>query len=336
VLVVVNLAVEHPAWALPPEQLGRLRDSFPEAEFHWNQQRKDFFRRAAEAEIIWGWQLTDDIFQLASKLKWFHSCAAGVKPSLSPTVVKSALQFTNSSSVNAPIVVEHLLALLLVFFRRLNSLAALQQQRRWGKEDYTNAFASLYSFDDLTVGICGYGAIGSRLASIVKLMGSRVFVYRRNPLPAQSADAVFTGNDYANMLARCDLVIDALAETTETEGFFTAEAFRAMKRGAIFANVGRGNTVDERALQRALGYDERQARWTQDNWLAGAVLDVFSQEPLPADSPLWSAPNVLISPHVAAVSPGFWRRQCGLFGANLRRYLNNEPLQELIDLQSGY
>jgi phosphoglycerate dehydrogenase-like enzyme len=335
-LAVVNLEVERPAWSLPPELLGKLRDSFPEVEFHWNQQRKDFFRRAADAEVIWGWQLTSDIFQLAAKVKWFHSCAAGVRASILPGASERQLMLTNSSAVNAPTVVEHMLAMLLSHFRRLDALAAFQHARRWGKEDYSDAFASVRSFEGMTCGTFGYGAIGSRLSMILRHLGSRVFVYRRNAIPANYADAVFTGGEYERMLAQCDLVVDVLPDTAETEGFFNGSKFRLMKHGSLFANIGRGSTVDESALARALGYDDKQGKWTEDGWLAGAVLDVYAKEPPPQTSPLWVAPNVIISPHVAAVSPGYWRKQCGLFGANLRRYINGEPLQELVDLQAGY
>jgi D-2-hydroxyacid dehydrogenase (NADP+) len=336
VLIVVNLSNESPAWALPPELLANLRDNFPEAEFHWNQHRRDYFRRAAEAEVIWGLQLTSDVFELAAKLKWFHSYAAGVRESISPSAMQRRLIITNSSVVLAPAVVEHALAMLLSHFRKLGTLAAFQHAHRWGKEEFSDGFTSLRSVDGMTCGIFGYGAIGSRLASILKVMGSRVFVYRRNPIPADYADAVFTGGEYESMLAQCGLVVNTLPDTPETTGFFDAGKFCLMKHGAVFANVGRGCTVDEGALARALGFDEKHGKWTEGGWLAGAVLDVFAEEPLPQSSPLWAAPNVAISPHVASVSPGIWRKLCGLFGANLRRYLNGEPLQEVVDKGAGY
>lgn len=335
-LVVVNLSVERPAWALPQEQLAKLRDSFPEVEFHWNQEKRDYFRRAAEAEVIWGLQLSSDILELSAKLKWFHSYAAGIRESISPSVIKRKLTITNSSVVHAPVVTEHALAMLFSHFRRLRVLTACQQSHRWGKDEYQGGFRELRSFDGMACGIFGYGAIGSRLASILKVMGSRVFVYRRNLVPASNADAVFTGGEYERMLAQCDLVINTLPDTAGTEGFFDAGKFRMMKQGAVFESIGRGGTVDERALALALGFDEKHGKWAEDGWLSWAILDVFAQEPLPPSSPLWSAPNITISPHVASVSPGFWPKECSLFAANLRRYLNGEPLQEQVNLEAGY
>jgi D-2-hydroxyacid dehydrogenase (NADP+) len=336
VLVVVNLAVERPAWALPPELLAKLRDSFPEVEFHWNQQKRDYYRRAAEAEVIWGLQLSSDIFQLAAKLKWFHSYAAGVRESISPGAIQRKLTITNSSVVHAPVVSEHALAMLFSHFRRLGVITTSQHAHRWGKDEYSDGFKGLRSFDGMTCGIFGYGAIGSRLASILKAMGSRVFVYRRNLITASHADAVFTNGEYERMLAQCDLVLNTLPDTAGTEGFFNADKFRIMKQGAVFESIGRGGTVDERALALALGYDEKLGKWAENGWLSWAILDVFAQEPLPQGSPLWSAPNVTISPHVASVSPGFWPKECALFAANLRRYLNGEPLHEQVNLEAGY
>jgi len=316
--------------------LAKLRDGFPEVEFHWNTEKRDYFRRAAEADVIWGWQLSEDVFQLASKLKWFHSCAAGIRDSISPGALKRKLILTNSSVVHAPVVAEHALAMLFSHFRRLHVLTAAQHAHRWAKDEYQDGFRGLRSFDGMTCGIFGYGAIGSRLASILRVMGSQVFVYKRNLVPASNADAVFTDGGYERMLPQCDLVINTLPDTAGTEGFFDANKFRMMKQGAVFESIGRGRTVDERALALALGYDEKRAKWAEDGWLSWAILDVFAEEPLPPSSPLWSALNVTISPHVASVSPGFWPKECALFGANLRRHLNGEPLQEQVDLEAGY
>jgi phosphoglycerate dehydrogenase-like enzyme len=109
-----------------------------------------------------------------------------------------------------------------------------------------------------------------------------------------------------------------------------------MKPGAVFASFGRGCTTYEAALMRALGYNEKNGCWEKDGWLGGAVLDVFAEEPLPPGSPLWKAPNVLISPHVAAVSPHFWERQLAFFSRNLRHFLAGEPLEEVVDCEAGY
>lgn len=335
-LVVANLAVEHPAWSLPPELLSKLIDEFPTVEFHWNRQRRDYFRRAAEAEVIWGWQLEPDILALASNLKWFHSCAAGVRGSSFSEVARSGVKLTNSAVVNAPVVVEHLLGMLLSFFRRLPGLGDHQRKHHWGRDEYWDLWRELREFSTMTVGVFGYGAIGSRLAAVLHLLGSRVMVYRRRQLPAESADEVFTGEGIREMLPQCDLAINALAATPDTDEFFSTEVFGWMRRGAVFASIGRGCTTDEAALMRALGYNERNGRWEEDGWLGGAVLDVFAEEPLPPGSPLWKAPNVLISPHVAAVSPHFWERQSALFARNLRRHLAGEPLEEVVDCQAGY
>ena len=286
--------------------------------------------------MIWGWQLEPDILALASSLKWFHSCASGVRGSSFGEVAHSGITLTNSAIVNAPVVVEHLLGMLLSLFRRLPGLGDHQRKHHWGRDEYWGLWRELREFSTMAVGIFGYGAIGSRLSAVLHLMGSRVMVYRRRKLPADYADEVFTGVGIREILPQCDLVINALAATGETDGFFNTGVFSWMKHGAVFASIGRGCTTDEAALMRALGYSEKNGRWEKDGWLGGAVLDVFTQEPLPPGSPLWKAPNVLISPHVAAVSPHFWHRQSELFTRNLRHYLAGEPLEEVVDCDVGY
>jgi len=335
-LVVANLAVEHPAWSLPPELLSKLIDEFPSVEFHWNRQKGDYFRRAAEAEVIWGWHLEPKILALAQNLKWFHSCAAGVRRSCYDDVSRSSITLTNSAIVNAPVVIEHLLGMLLSFFRRLPGLNEHQRKHHWGRDEYWDLWRELKELSALTAGMFGYGAIGSRLAAILNVLGSRVMVYRRRNLPADWADEVFTSEGIREMLPQCDLVINALAATDSTDGFFCAEVFSRMKPGTVFASISRGSTTDEAALMRALGYNEKNARWDKDGWLAGALLDVFAEEPLPQGSPLWKAPNVLISPHVAAVSPYFWDRQSKFFARNLGHFLAGEPLEEVVDCEAGY
>ena len=335
-LVVANLDVGPPAWSPPPQALAELRDSFPQVEFHWNQQRRDYFRRVAEADVIWGWQLTRDIYRLAARLRWFHSCAAGVASSVLPELASSQVVLTNSSSVNAPVVVEHLLGLLLSLFRRLAKLTENQRQHYWGRSEYWDHWEKLRDLCGMTVGVFGYGAIGSRLCSALSALGSRLLVYRRSGEPAEYGAETFTGSGLATMLPQCSLVVNALPATSETRGFFDADKFRLMQRGAVYASIGRGSTTDEAALARALGYNGRTGLWEDEGWLAGAVLDVFAQEPLPADSPLWKAPQVVISPHVAAVSPNFWRRQTALFARNLRHFLNGEALEEVVDPVAGY
>lgn len=323
-------------WALPPEHLAGLKERFTAVSFHWNREPRGFHQEASRAEVIWGWRLTPELLALAQDLKWFHTCAAGVASSLSPQLAKSRVLLTNSAGVSAPTLAEHTLGMLLTLTRHLRLLADCQSQRHWCRPEAWAQYRGLREIGMMTVGFAGFGAVAQRLAQAVHALGARVLAYRRSERADPPAERTFTGSGLNEMLPQCDIVVNALPETPETRGFFSEARLTRMKEGALFVNLGRGCTVDEPALIRALGWDERAGEWRTPGWLGGAVLDVFAEEPLPPDSPLWRAEHVLISPHIAAVSPHFWERETALFAENLRRYLAAEPLLNVVDPARGY
>jgi D-2-hydroxyacid dehydrogenase (NADP+) len=336
VLVVVNISCEHEMWALPPGHLASLQERFGGVSFHWNREQRGFHQEVSRAEVVWGWRLTPELLSLAQDLKWFHTCAAGVASSLSPELLKSKVILTNSAGVSAPTLAEHTLGMLLTLTRDLRLLADSQLQRHWCRPEVWARYREMREIGRMTVGFVGFGAVARRLAQAVHALGARVLVYRRTGREDPLAERTFTGAGINEMLPLCGIVVNALPETPETVGFFNEARLKRMKEGALFVNIGRGCTVDEPALIRALGWDERGGEWRTPGWLGGAVLDVFAEEPLPPDSPLWRAEHVLISPHIAAVSPHFWERETALFSENLRRYLAGEPLLNVVDPARGY
>ncbi len=335
-LVVVNISCEHEMWALPPQHLAGLKERFSGVSFHWNREQRGFHLEASRAEVIWGWRLTPELLSLAQDLKWFHTCAAGVASSLTPQFRRSGVILTNSAGVGAPALAEHALGMLLTLTRGLRLLASSQLERHWCQPEAWAQYREMRELGQMTVGFAGFGAVAQRLARAVHALGARVLACRRSGREDPPAERTFTGDGISGMLPLCDVVVNTLPETPETTGFFCEARLRQMKEGAVFVNIGRGCTVDEPALIRALGWDERAGEWRLPGWLGGAVLDVFAEEPLPPDSPLWRAEHVLISPHIAAVSPHFWERETALFGENLRRYLAGEPLLNVVDPARGY
>src|SRR5690606_1309241 len=178
-----------------------------------------------------------------------------------------------------------------------------------------------------TLGLVGFGGIGREVASRARALGMEVLALRRRRAEAPQGVEVHSGPEgLAELLRRSDHLVLALPETPETRGMIGAAELAGMKEGAVLVNVARGGVLDEEALARAL----------EGGRLRGAALDVFREEPLPPESPLWGLPNVLVTAHVSATSRGFWRRETDLIVENLRRYLAGEPLLNEVDKQAGY
>lgn len=252
-------------------------------------------------------------------LRWMHTASAGVDHILFPELRDSDIVLTNASGVfNIPIA-ETVLAYMLAVVKRLPEFLAQQRERRWHK-------LPLRELRGLTVGIVGLGDIGTEIARLCRAFGMHVLGLRRRPLPSDVADEVLPPDRLHDLLARSDFVVIALPLTEETRGLIGRAELAAMKPGAWLINISRGAIVDEEALVEAL----REGR------IGGACLDVFAEEPLPSESPLWEMPNVIITPHNSWSSPRIEEREVELFLENLRRYVSGEPLLNVVDKRAGY
>ncbi len=252
-------------------------------------------------------------------LRWVHTISAGVDHLLFPELRESETILTNASGVfNVPIA-ETVMAYILAVVKRLPEFWARQRERRWEK-------LPLRELRGLTVGIVGLGDIGAEVARLCRAFGMRVLGLRRHPAPSDAADEVMPPDRLHDLLARSDFVVIAVPLTAETRGMIGRAELAAMKPDAWLINISRGAIVDEDALVEAL----REGR------IGGACLDVFAQEPLPPESPLWDLPNVIITPHNSWSSPRIEEREIDLFLENLRRYVAGEPLLNVVDKQAGY
>ncbi|MGQ9467788.1 MAG: D-2-hydroxyacid dehydrogenase [Anaerolineae bacterium] len=252
-------------------------------------------------------------------LRWIHTISAGVDHLLFPELRDSDAILTNASGVfNIPIA-ETVMAYILAVVKRLPEFWAHQRERRWEK-------LPLRELRDLTVGIIGLGDIGTEVARLCRAFGMRVLGLRRRSAPSDVADEVLPPDRLQDLLARSDFVVIAVPLTAETRGMIGRAELAAMKPDAWLINISRGAIVDEEALIEAL----------QAGRIGGACLDVFSQEPLPPESPLWDMPNVIITPHNSWSSPHIEEREIDLFLENLRRYVAGEPLLNVVDKQAGY
>jgi len=258
----------------------------------------------------------------APGVRWIHARSAGLDRVLVPEVVAHPAAVTNGRGAFSPALAEFVLAALLFFAKDLRRLLAQQAAGAWEPFDVER-------LEGRTVGIVGYGDIGRAVAARLRPLGTKVLALRRRPGLAAGdplVDGVLPPDRLVDLVARADDVVVAMPLTPETRGFVGREAIAAMRRTAVLVNVGRGPVVDERALVEAL--EERRIR--------GAALDVFETEPLPAASPLWRLPNVLLSPHCADHAPGWVDEAMRVFLRQLDRFRRSEPLRDVVDKARGY
>jgi phosphoglycerate dehydrogenase-like enzyme len=292
------------------------------------EQRGDFARKdeldalLAETEVIYGFRLPNDVIARAPKLKWVQVMSAGVDRFLDNEFRQSSVMMTNVSGIHAIPIGEIVLEQMLMFAKQAPLCFRLKQEKQWKR-----FMPTVLRYK--TVGIVGLGNIGREVARLAKAFGMRVVATRRSTkrvARAKHVDILLPKEQLPRLLQESDFVVLALPFTSDTNRLIGEKELRTMKPTAYLINIARGNIVDEEALIRAL----------DEHWIAGAGLDVFATEPLPADSRLWEFPNVIFSPHIAGGMEDYNMRATELFCDNLRRYLSGENLFNVIDKKKGY
>lgn len=256
----------------------------------------------------------------APDVRWVHTSTAGFDWALVPEIGARGIVLTRSAASYAIPIGEFVLALVAAHAKRLGALAEAQRDHRWASVDPLE-------LADLTVGVVGAGGIGREVAWRCRALGMRVVATQRTPRAQPEFDAVWPASELGALLAASDVVVVACPLTPETRGLIDRPALAAMRPGAYLINVARGPIVDMDALLEALHAGR----------LAGAALDAFDEEPLPADHPIWDAPGATVTPHTSFKSPRNLDRVVDEFAANLRRFLDGEPLHHALrDATLGY
>ena len=294
---------------------GVVRIDTPE---EWQSRRAEL---GPKVEVAFGLR---DIGDLASvpRLRWIQTIGAGMDWLLrAPEIAQSDIVVTNASGVAAVPIAEHVLALMFVLTRRMHRFAQAQRDHEWFQRGRCE------EIDGTAMGVIGLGPIGLKTAEKARGLNMRVLGLRRDPSrTSPHVDQMFGPDGLHELLRESDWVVLAAPLTEETRGLLGEPEFRAMKETAYLINIARGQIVQEDVLIQAL----------QEGWISGAGLDVFAQEPLPADSPLWDMRNVMITAHYAGATPRYADRVTGIFTDNLRRYQAGEPLVNVIDKERTY
>lgn len=314
-------------WNAPPWFAEKLRSEFPQIHIVHLSSYDRLNEEIRDAEICLAWSLRPQQFLAARKLRWIHSPAAAVHQLIFPELVNSDVVLTNARDVHGPVVAEHVIALILALAKKIPQAVRLQQRRVWGQQQIWEEPPRPGEILDASLGLVGVGSIGREVAKRAAALSMRVMASREHPQKGNAGLAKVFGPDQLDeLLSQADFVVLAAPVTPNTKGLIDAARLDKMKPDSYLINVSRGSLVDEPALVSAL----------KKKRIAGAALDVFSEEPLPAESPLWNLENILITPHTAGLTEKLWPRHYALFTENLRRYLKHEPLLGLVDKQSGY
>lgn len=312
-----TIVINHPqAEAYAP----LLGERFPQVRVIVAPDSDGLERYIGEADALLAFHFPVELFDRATKLRWFQSLSAGVDSMLPVRDRVDDIIVTNVRGMHGGLIADYVMGGLTMLNWDFRKLLSEQAERKWN-------FRSVTPLADKTLGVVGLGSIGVSIARRAKSAGMTVLGAKRDiSVPVEGIDRLFGSNELKDLLPLCDFVVLAVPATPETVGLIGVDEIACMRRDAFLINIARGCVVVESELIRAL----------QAGRLAGAMLDVFEREPLPQDSPLWDMPNVIVTPHISGIVMDYVERAFEIVAENIERYLKGLPLKNLIDLRRGY
>ncbi len=306
------------------ERLAELERAHPGVEFVVPEDRKDAPTLMADVDAMFG-QLTAEEYQNAKKLRWVQSSSAGVEwIARVPGLVESDVVVTNMRGAHAATIAEHTFAMLLTMTRCLPTFAQHQHEHAWGRSGVTERMCGIKG---LTMGIVGFGNIGRAIAKRATGFEMRVLAVDAHEVPpGEGVEEVWPLSRLNDLCEQSDVLTISAPITPQTRGMVGREQIRRLKRGSYILQMSRGGIVDEPALVDAL----------EEGHLNGAGLDVTATEPLPVGDPLWTAPNLIVTPHTSAYSDLTMSLVYEILSENLGRFLRGEELMNTVNKQLGY
>jgi phosphoglycerate dehydrogenase-like enzyme len=318
------------------DQLKSVKAIVPGSHIVVVNSEEEQAREIRDADILLTRVIPTDLSDV-NNLKWIQFIWEGVDH-ISDELRTSDIMITNAGGAHSIQMAEHIFSYILTHFRKVPMYLELQKRGKWLDWPDQPPLRRLFGS---TIGILGYGRIGRAVAVIAKGFGMEVLVYKKDPrslemkgfheesccdLEGSLPDSIYGPDQLEEMLPRCDIVVVTLPLTDDTRGLIGENEFRLMKCDCLFINVGRGPIVDQDCMLHAL----------EEGEIGAAGLDVFDEEPLPDDDPLWKLDNVIITPHSGVGGDPADDKIVEIFAENLRRFLNGDPLINLIDKSKGY
>src|SRR5467141_3780720 len=325
----LTICVWHPftEWRPPASLADAIRKRSPAMRVVHLPDYDRLPQELPDTDIFVGYSLRAKQLPDAKKLKWIHSTAAGVAQLMYPELRDSGILVTNPSGIFSVPMAEHTMGLLIALARNFPDSVRYQDHAHWSQQELWDKPQHLTEINGKVLLIVGYGSIGREVAKRARAFEMRVWgVTRSGEGDRTHAEKIFAAAKLHEVLPAADYVLITAPETVETRHLIGVAEITRMKRGARLINVGRGSLLDEGALLRAL----------ESGALGGAAIDVAKLEPLPAESPLWKAPNLLITPHTSGVSDRLWDRQAGVLLELLERWFDGQELFNRVDLARGY
>jgi phosphoglycerate dehydrogenase-like enzyme len=318
--------------AVSAERLVKIREAVAPMTVVQVQDENQALTEIADADALFG-SLTLPMLRAASKLRWVQAPTASMERFLFPELIDSPVVVTNMRGIYSDVIADHVFGLILCYAKNLHTYIRQQMEGVWqvlgrepgelpgygGQGEVHPSDRAAITLSDCTLGIIGLGGIGAETARRGLAFGMRVVSV--DPMAAAAPTGVTLLKNLEDLLPQSDFVVIAAPHTPETYKLIKRPQLRQMRRTAILINVGRGVIVNLADLTAALEAGE----------IAGAGLDVFEIEPLPAEHPIWRMPNVIITPHTAAASPRIAERHLETLLDNLRRFVNGQPLRNVVD-----
>lgn len=284
--------------------------------------KKDAYKyiKGTEVLVCFDGDADAEFIHNAENLKWIHLLSAGADAMPFDVLKERKIILTNSKGIHKYQISEQVLGYMLLFERGLNYFIRKQMNREWDK---SVRVSELYG---KTVCILGVGSIGEEISRIAREFGMKTIGVRKSGKASQFVDKMYTNENMIFAVSKADYVICALPLTDDTYHLLGKDFFKNMKNDAVFINIGRGKVVDESSLIDAL----------KNKTIRGAALDVFEEEPLSKESPLWDMENVIITPHTAGISPHYMERGIEIIKHNIKAYLGDGDFINRVDLEKQY
>lgn len=325
----LTICVWHPftEWRPKPAMARAIRTRWPLMRVVHLPDYARLDEELPDTDILVAYSLRPRQLQDAKRLKWIHSTAAGVAQLMYPELRDSGVVVTNPRGIFSVPMAEHVIGLMLALARNFPDSVRQQDRAQWAQQALWDLPQHLTELQGRLLLIVGFGSIGKEVARRARAFNMRVWgVNRTGEGDSPLADQILPVADLPAALPQADFVVLAAPETPQTRHLIGAEQIALMKPGARLINVARGSLLDEAALLRAL----------EEGKLGGAAIDVAALEPLPPESPLWKAPNLLITPHTSAMSERLWERETSLLMELLDRWFDGRELLNRVDFSRGY